>query len=444
MRDELQGRREKLGYLLNVIEQSANLYAEQEKLPVDYYELQDKPVLKTLQLPFAADDGPVKGQVYRMSLVESEVRFRFKYPDEDGGWRWTPDVTFPLPKVIDPTLPLAPTLRVKEVKGGESIVVLDFIVEENAPPSEATGENVLSFDWGVRKLLTFVILSRTEGQLTPPSFTDIGGLAGKQMRLREQIDRLKAKRSRLKKKERGEVQAEIDACWRKYHATNEALAHFASNLLLINALLFDCNLIAGEWLKTLKARKKKGRKYRKQRTIRWKVNTTIREAIWKKLAYKVKRFSLATQRVRPFGTSHECPRCGKRGVTCKSPEHRHQVSRYGRWFFCRDPECGYNADRDYVASLNIGRRALNEAYPSDERNEVECQPVSYTGAGAALPFPSPGALRELVRCASTTEGMLNLSQGGRVRESLLGWLATTLFGFDKAITVSPLWLPGYG
>lgn len=434
IRGELGGSREKIGYLLNLVEQIANFYAEHEKLPADYYELQSKPVLKTPQLPLAADDGAIKGQVYRMSVVDGQVTLRFKYPHGDGKWHWTPEVTFPLPDVVDPAVPLAPTLRLKEVKGGETVAVLDFVVEDSSPRQQPTGDNVLAFDWGVRRLLSFVILDRTGEQLTPPFFVDIGGLAGKQARLRQQIDVLKAKKAKLKKESRARVQAEIDAGWRKYRATNEALAHCASNLLIIFALLFDCNLIAGEWLKTLKARKKKGGNHRKLRTLNWKVNTTIREAIWNKLEYKVKRFSIETRRLWPRGSSHECPRCGGPGVTCKSPEHRDEVSPYGHWFFCLDPECGYNADRDYVASLNVGRRALTEDYPSDEKDEIESQPVSYTGTGAALPFPSPDALCK-VRCASF---------GGQVCPSELSRLGTTLAGFDKAIAVAPMWLPGYG
>lgn len=433
LRDELGDSREKIGYLLNVIEQMANYYGENEELPTDYSQLQTKPVLKTPQLVLAADDGPVKGQVYRMRVADGEIILRFKYPDDDGEWRWTPDVTIPLPDAVDATAPLAPTLRLKKLKSGETVAVLDFIVEDQFPVQEPTGDNVLAFDWGVRRLLTFTILSRGGEQLTPPFFVDIGGLAGKQARLREQIDTLKGKKSKVKRKDRARVQAEIDACWRKYNGTNEALAHFASNLLLLFALLFDCDLIAGEWLKTLKARKKKGRR---SRTLNWKVNTTIRETIWSKLEYKVKRVSIATKRVWPGGSSHECPRCGEAGVTCRSPAHRGQVSRYGHWFFCQDPECGYNADRDYVASLNVGRRALTEEYPSDEQDERECQPVSYRGTGAALPFPSPDALRDVVRCAS--------NEGGQVCQSLLRRLGTTLTGFDKAITVGPMWLPGYG
>ena len=443
LRDELGGNREKIGYLLNIIEQTANFYAENERLPADYYELQGKPALKTPQLPFAADDGAVKGQAYRMSVADGQVTLRFKYPGSDGEWRWTGDVTFPLPEVVDPAAPLAPTLRLKKIKGGNTVAVLDFVVEDSSPQRQPTGDNVLAFDWGVRRLLSFVILDRTGEQLSPPFFVDIGGLAGKQAQLRQQIDTLKAKKSKMKKKDRARVQAEIDACWRKYKATNEALAHFASNLLIIFALLFDCDLIAGEWLKTLKARRKKGRNHPKLRTLNWKVNTTIREAIWNKLEYKVKRFSINTRRVWPRGSSHECPRCGAVGVTCKSPEHRNQVTPYGHWFFC--PNCGYNADRDYVASLNIGRRALTESYPSDEKNENKCQPVSYTGTGAALPFPSPDALCKMLRCASTAgDDFLRLPQGGQIRLSHLKRLGTTLAGFHQAISVKPKWLPGYG
>jgi putative transposase len=446
LRDELDSSQEKIGYLVNLVEQTANFHAENGKLPADYYELQGKPVLKRPQLPLAADDGAVKGQVYRMRVVDGLVSLRFKYPDGDAKWGWTPDVTFWLPDTVDPSVPLAPTLRLKEIKGGETVAVLDFVVEDNSPRQQPVGDNVLAFDWGVRRLLSFTILNRGGEQLTPPFFVNIGGLAGKQARLRQQIDALKVKKAKLKKEDRARVQVEIDACWRKYNATNEALAHFASNLLIIFALLFDCNLIAGEWLKTLKARRKKGRNHRKLRTLNWKVNTTIREAIWNKLGYKVKRFSIGTKRVWPRGSSHECPRCGGAGVTCKSPEHRNEVSRYGHWFFCLDPACGYNADRDYVASLNIGRRALTEDYPSDEKDEIECQPVSYTGAGAALPFPSPDAANQKVRldtvgCASFGGQVCPTDQNG---PRLLKQLGTTLTGFNKAIAVSPMWLAGYG
>ena len=449
LRNELNGNGDKIGYLLNVVEQMGNFYAQHDRLPADYYECQSKPTLKTPQLPFAADDGAVKGQVYRMRIEDGRIALRLKYPHAGGEWRHTPYVSFPLPEAIDATVPLAPTLRLKRIKGGKVVAVLDLIVEDQTPQREPTGDNVLAFDWGVRRLLSFTILSRAGEQLTPPGFVDIGGLAGKQARRRQQISALHAKKSKLRKKDRARVQAEIDACWRKYGATNEALAHFASNLLITFALLFDCNLIAGEWLKTLKARRKGSK--RRLRTLNWKINTTIREVIWTKLVYKVKRYSIKTKRVWPRGSSHECPRCGQTGVTCKSPEHRSQVSPYGHWFYCTNSRCSFNADRDYVASLNIGRRALAKDYPSDKKDKVECQPVSYTGTGATLPFPSPDALQDVVRCASTADDKVlprsnaaRLLPGGQIRLSYLLRLGTTLTGFDKAIALKPKWLPGYG
>lgn len=195
-------------------------------------------------------------------------------------------------------------------------------------------------------------------------------------------------------------------------------------------------LIAGEWLGSLKARRKKASHSLKVRNLNWKVNTTIRQLIWRKLAYRAKRFALHTSQVWPRGTSHECPRCGSPGITCKSPEHR-QSSRFGHWFCCSNPECRFNGGRDYVASLNIGRRALIEAYPSEAASEVVCQPVSYRGAGATLPFPSPDTLPTvLVKCASIF--------GGLICPGLLHRLGTTLTGFNQAIRVSLIWLPSSG
>jgi hypothetical protein len=77
LRDELSDSYEKIGYLLNLVEQTANFYAENGKLPADYDELQGKPVLKRPQLPLAADDGAVKGQAYRMRVVDGQVTLRF-------------------------------------------------------------------------------------------------------------------------------------------------------------------------------------------------------------------------------------------------------------------------------------------------------------------------------------------------------------------------------
>jgi hypothetical protein len=56
-------------------------------------------------------------------------------------------------------------------------------------------------------------------------------------------------------------------------------------LLLIVALAWNCPLIAGEWLGTLKAGKRqKHHPFPKVRLLNWRVNTTIRQLIWTRLS----------------------------------------------------------------------------------------------------------------------------------------------------------------
>src|SRR5437879_3467801 len=47
-------------------------------------------------------------------------------------------------------------------------------------------------------------------------------------------------------------EARIKACWKTYERRNRELAHLASNLLILLALVYDCRLICGENLTTLK------------------------------------------------------------------------------------------------------------------------------------------------------------------------------------------------
>src|SRR5215471_18720150 len=122
--------------LQNVVEQACNFFFQQDRFPSSYEEMQAVPLLKVGMLTYAGDDGREKGQAYRLSL-ELEVgvaRFRFRYPDEQGVWRWRKgDTIIPLPTCLKERLRegelLAPTLREECRANGERFAVLDFIVE---------------------------------------------------------------------------------------------------------------------------------------------------------------------------------------------------------------------------------------------------------------------------------------------------------------------------
>jgi len=76
------------------------------------------------------------------------------------------------------------------------------------------------------------------------------------------------------------------------------------------------------------------------------LNRHIQDSSWSKflslLAYKAERAGRRVERVKPTNTSKRCSNCGY-VVENISPKDR--------WFTC--PKCGWEADRDYNASLNI-------------------------------------------------------------------------------------------
>src|SRR5260370_914900 len=149
-------------------------------------------------------------------------------------------------------------------------------------------------------------------QVSRPVFLDTGGIDGRQARLRREIDRLTACRDRyaLLVKHARQVYAEqqiplpanytgwqerisayetrIKTCWKKYERRNRELAHLASNLLILVALLYDCRLICGENLTTLKT-EGRGRGVR-GRWRNWRNNTTVRGELWRGVATKQQHF----------------------------------------------------------------------------------------------------------------------------------------------------------
>jgi transposase len=289
--------------------------------------------------------------------------------------------------------------------------VLDFIVEvpvEKQAPFEDI-QTVLGFDWGVRVLVTASVVDLDGHQIGRPFFLDSGPFDGRQARLRRQIDQLQAKVDQLEKqRDRFPVgdprrkpseealsilRREISRCWRKYEARNNDLAHLAANILLLLATAFDCKLIAGESLKSIKSA---GRgRGAKGRWRNWRNNSQVRGELWRILRYKCFLAGMRLEWQQPRHTSHTCPRCGGLANTYASPHQRSKVNDWGAWLCCSNPDCLWNGSRDYAASLNIARLGAaiirhaqstgRVVHPSIPHPSV--QPVSYIGTRAALRLP---------------------------------------------------------
>jgi putative transposase len=412
--------------LQSVIEQACNFYLHHGCFPDTYEEMQPIPVLKAGILPYAGDDGPVMGQTYRMryDLDQKRLTLALRTPNPQGGWvrSWrdhTCHLTLPdlLVKRFKAGKPLAPSLRAIVEADGSQYAVLDFIVEVpvEKQPSFEDLQTVLGFDWGVRVLVTASVVDLDGKQIGHPFFLDTGPFDGRQARLRRQIDQLKTKVAELEKQQDrfpagglrrkppqeklSILRREISRCWRKYEARNNDLAHLAANILLVLAAAFDCKLIAGESLKSMKSA---GRgRGAKGRWRNWRNNSQVRGELWRRLSYKCFLVGVRLEWQQPHSTSHVCPRCGSSATTFSSPEHCSQINDWGAWLRCSNPACLWNGSRDYAASLNIARLGAALIRHAQQTSRVKhpgitdpsVQPVSYMGTWAALRLP-PLALRD--------------------------------------------------
>jgi hypothetical protein len=400
--------------LHNVVEQACNHFLQHGRFPACYEEMQAIPLLKVGLLTYAGDDGAEKGQSYRLSfdLQAQTARLRFRFPDEAGRWQWWQEpIRMQLPACVLERLtagePLAPTLRELTKPDGSRLAVLDVVVQEKcARLSDWSGvERVLGFDWGVKTLITAAILQHNPAdpehplQVSRPLFLNTGGLDGHQARTRRQIDQLKAARDQLAALDPHDPKLalyaeEIRRCWRLYEARNRCLAHLAANVLLLFARVWGCSLICGERLSTLKSTGR-GRGVR-GRWRNWRNNATIRADIWRILRYKGHLLGIRFRSEIPDGTSHTCPHCGEPARTYRSPrpDDRRKQVKWGRWLLCE--HCGFNADRDYCAALNIARlgiacvtsmqtTGLGKAFSVTEI--VSVKPCPYMAYGAVPLFP---------------------------------------------------------
>jgi putative transposase len=433
--------------MTNVVEQACNYFLKTESWPATYEDLQPVPVLSLGQLTFAGDDGMEKGQTYRAKIdfrqmcdlathqecTTARLFLHLRAPNETGTWMWgtwCARIELPDPvveRLSHGAVPQAPTLREMRGDDGSRFAVLDLILEVPAEYLRDLDQEhrVLGFDWGVRSLITVSILEKPERdaeekyrQIGRPVFLDSGGLDGRQARLRREIDRLKACRERYVKLVKAAViarvehkkplpahfaqwqehidtyEARIKLCWKKYEKRNRELAHLASNLLILLALLYDCRLICGENLTTLKTIGR-GRGVR-GRFRNWRNNSQVRGELWRVLKYKCYLLGIRCRDVEARGTTHTCPRCHEPAKTYRSPDpaHRKKADDWAPWLCCSNPDCLWNGARDYAASLNIARLGMAflltyhatsryQAYRMSESKD-SLKPTSYTGVGAAL------------------------------------------------------------
>ncbi len=278
-----------------------------------------------------------------------------------------------------------PSLRRESDNHGAEQYVLDIPVELDGVDTDPVDGRVLGVDLGVKTQATATVLEdnacecddgHTEdctgfSQQTRPFHVDCGALKQKLFRVKSDAEGINSELARLREngldhtKRFDDRLAEYRKTRRKERNLREQVQHRVANALVYLAHVYQCETIALESLAELEAAGGRG-------ATSWRIGTWARGLLVDSLEYKAGLVGIDVETVNPWGTSRYCPRCGERGVTVKAPDLRVE-QRSGGHFVCE--ACGFEGDRDYVGSVNVGRM-----YLSSEWRIIEAKSAAYTDA----------------------------------------------------------------
>ncbi len=355
------------------------------------YTKQVQPTIRNSIFPYAPDDN----QTIRITWQETHISVQMKlpktpHPTKPQDWVWC-DFALALPAKILQRLPIEsskfhrPTLRYFFLKGGLKLPFLEFAWTITRTPALPLKEaRVLATDLGLVNLTTSVIVD-AGSQISPPVFwSPAKRLLQKIEQLYHHIAHLHRKLDKYPPQWRGQGRRlqERDRLFRKLNRYREELLHLTSNHLLATAVHWHCQTVVLEDLRTYEPPKNK-------RKLSRRLSNWLRGSLYELLCYKAKRFGIKIQRVSPRWTSSYCPRCGQKGWKITDSRTRSKNSK-GRMFHC--PACGFLADRDYIAALNVYR--MSQEQRQQRYSLAHAKSVPYMATDIPLNRPS-GASAQL-------------------------------------------------
>lgn len=410
---------EKSQYVENIKEAVLRFIAKNQRPPENFWELQPHPKRQNAKITYSPDDG----QAIQIMRTQAGVVMKFKVPssEEDGRWEWQ-EMEIPLPAFLHGQQSAAPDLRLACVRG-KWLPVLDYKVKRQTPDQQES-PFFLTVDWGTRKLVTLCVFNEQGQQVTRPMFLKFNPIKKRLMAIRNEISHLAKKRNHwpANSSQWKKYQKAIAQRWSKFRSLNKSLAHIASSAIVLIAQYYQCSNIYVEWLKSLKSKKKSS-------DLNWLINSTVRQSIYSKVAYKANLVGIQLAKpLSPAYTSSYCPRCGVMGIHTKAP-HLTQEDPKGGWFRC--PKCGLNADRDYIGCRNLARKHLYG-------NSLKSQTQSVPYIGCRNPsrqhlygFASQNQSKPVAYMDAVISD-LPLRQSSSYEQ-----LSQHLMGWRKAVTITP-------
>ena len=320
-----------------------------------------KPKITKYAFPYGPDDGQAIKYVVDDQRIFCKIRLPIKQePRRIKDWEWMKQEIV-IPEKISEKIAqaaskqsLKPTLRTRTLKGGLEYFFLQFPWEFNPKTITERSDRTLAVDQGLKKLATMVVCENGE-QISRPMAIKLKGsnyrhverlynhIADNQREISKEKERRKNNQRGVNRKEQ-----EISKLYEKRNRLGEELTHTTANILIEIAQKWQCSKIVIEDLRNYKP--PRGKRSWSRRLSYW-----LRGRITVLLEYKCQELGIKLVKVCPWNTSSHCPRCTTKGLKVKGPNNLVE-DKCGRFFHC--PECGFTADRDYIAAVNIYRASF--------------------------------------------------------------------------------------
>ena len=380
-------------FILNVKRQVKNLIKEGKKIS-SFFEL-ERPYFNGDVFLTDADDSVENGQFKKLRVSEEKIELQIKVP-EGKRWVWK-KVELETPERIRKLLGEGYTLkaplfkRERTHRGEEYYLVL--VLEKETKEEEKTSERVLSIDLcpSMRRLAVGCVVERS-GKVSKPIYFKAEEAVKKVRRLRREVSFLKRRIDRLylemekteKEDVRKKLRKKIDHLFKEKKLRERKLRNLRKEIpeILTNEIILTAKVLGADTIVIEELSFKEVPEW-KDRTLRWLFSTWFYAKFSERLREKARRGGIKVVEASPANTSKRCF-CGE-GV--KKEEHYLTCPVHGKY------------DRDYVASINLGKRYLK--LPA---LEVGSSPETVPSGGISSPIPvlikltTLLAYLKLVRC----------------------------------------------
>lgn len=233
------------------------------------------------------------------------------------------------------------TLRKKTDGWYMSVRIEDKSVPQHSPISLNQVKSALGCDCGVKKLLA---LSNGE-QIANPQY-------GKQSERRLAIRQRRASRTKKGSNNRKKAYQQVARVHNKVFNQRTDYQWKVANKLCrtTDVIVLEALNVKGMMARCKPKQDENGKYLKNGQSAKRALNNLIRDCAWGELKEKIKsvaaKFGLIVHEVNPRFTSQQCSQCGQLDAS----------NRKGERFLC--VECGYIADADNQAAVNIGTNGL--------------------------------------------------------------------------------------